>query len=435
RPPTALDAYFHTQRSVPQRAEASGSPFAAAPPRALKENPFDIISEIGLPSDDGLSDAGDEDAGGQVVVVGRGADLSGDESDADAEYGGMAAHMDDARSWSDYECELNENDPSLYKLATTAREPPSSAPAAHGLAAPMSSLQMMQIDDDDSAKPSSGARIDAQRTAAAAATPVPAASPSLSFSKPPESLSLRTHMSITSKTPLRGLDSLHDDGSLLALTSLGGQGQTDPICRVADALVYWEIVGCKASMELLKPSVTSQLGSGTKSSSSTRTPSSTGGVPEAQVKQAFASLFRLQAEAPQRYPFVYLSVRDHIIVFKAIPESKRRSGGGFKRVAVVSQSYLGLRKILHGAGVEFSLPLAPQVSSWSELPGVSVVDRSADRCHLQSAAVDRTWRSAMLLVGAAHVEGLFKHLQETSLEGAVLYATGPFLNATMRRCA
>ncbi|KAJ2709480.1 hypothetical protein H4R19_004229, partial [Coemansia spiralis] len=319
RPTTALDAYFNTQRSAPRHVVASGSPFAAAPLRVLTENPFDIISEIGLQSDSGWSDAGGEEegeAGGQVVVVGSGADYSGDEGDDDAAYGGMAVHMDDVQSWSDYECELNENDPSLYKIA--ARDQPRSAPAAPGHAAPTSSPRMMQIDDGDDSEPRIGA------SSTPAAVPAPATSPELSFAKPPESLSLRTHMSITSKAPLHGLDGLFDDSSLLALSSLGGQSRSDPICHIADALVYWEIIGRKASMELLRPSATSQPAS--------RIPGTAdvvpGGTPELQVKQAFASLFRLQAEAPQRYPFVYLGVRDHIIVFKAIPESKRKPDGG-----------------------------------------------------------------------------------------------------------
>ncbi|KAJ1720357.1 hypothetical protein LPJ61_006174, partial [Coemansia biformis] len=261
--------------------------------------------------------------------------------------------------------------------------------------------------------------------------------PALSFSKPPESLSLRTQVSITSKSPLRGLNALEDDGSLLSLTSLCNHGRRNPLCPIADALVFWELAGKKATTAILNqpnPSAQSKSNGGSAGLSDVPT-----GVPEAQVKQAFASLFRLQAEAPLRYPFVYLSVRDHIIVFKAIPvsASKKKAGGdvdgSFKRVAVVSESYLGLRKVLHNANVEFSLPLAPQINSWSEIPGISVADKGADKCHLQSTAVDRTWRSAILLIGANNVEGLVNHLQSISMEGAVLYATGPFLNATMRR--
>ncbi|KAJ2896340.1 hypothetical protein GGI21_005056, partial [Coemansia aciculifera] len=106
------------------------------------------------------------------------------------------------------------------------------------------------------------------------------------------------------------------------------------------------------------------------------------------------------------------------------------------RVAVVSQSYLGLRKLLRAEGIEFSLPLAPKMRTWSEIPGThdtsGAVD-SSDRWLLQTTSFDKSWRSALLIMDGPNVDGLFRHLRSLTLDTARLYAPSPFLNATMRR--
>ncbi|KAJ2160732.1 hypothetical protein GGF46_002033 [Coemansia sp. RSA 552] len=349
------------------------SPFAAAP-RVLKDNPFDIISDKAINVPPG---AVEEEQ--QVVVVGSGYDSE----EEDEGFHGVD---------SDYERELNENDPSLYKITWSPTAEPLSSPS-------------MKIDQGSQSPPvQKEPPVDTAVTKPKAAT----TSAALSFQKPPESLSLRTQVSITSGTRLKELEALQEDGSLLSLTTLC-QNNPGPLQRIANALVYWEIAGPKAAK--LPGLVDVQ------------------GVPEPQVKQAFMSLFQLQSASPQNYPFIYLRLRDFTVVFKTMPSKKE----GYRRVAVISQSHLGLRKILRNMGVDFSLPLAPQVHSWSEIPGV-MGEGQDSKYHLQAATFDKTWRSAVLVIGADNVQGLFTHLhQSTSLESALLCCSNAFLNGTMRR--
>ncbi|KAJ2817389.1 hypothetical protein IWW50_006188, partial [Coemansia erecta] len=358
--------------ALAQKIRSNASPFAASL-RVLKDNPFDIINdEIAngghiyssqASSTIAAAEDSDNDEGGHVVVVNT--------SYSDSEDDGTG---------SDYEQELNENDPSLYKIGPVVELP-----------------EMMQIDGDDDNVNRSMAASPKQVAEPAAPSPMPVNA--LTFSRPPESLSFRTHMSITSDRPLQPLEFLREESLFLSLTSLCGKG-AEPINRIADALIYWEIASSEKTTE-------------------------------AQFKQAFASAFRLQGDAPHNYPFIYLNLRDFSVVFKVL--ARRTDADKCKRVAVVSRSYLGLRKILHSEGVEFSLPLAPQVHSWSELPGTAT-GTASDPCHLQTTAVDKTWRSAMLVTGTSNINGLFSHLYSTSLQNASMYATNAFVNATMR-CA
>ncbi|KAJ2728221.1 hypothetical protein IW152_006035, partial [Coemansia sp. BCRC 34962] len=457
-----------------QHLATTSSPFAAAP-RVLRHNPFDIIeheiflSQGGSASGIGLGDDLEEDGDGQrqVVVVG----VDGDLSDSGPEDSATADHDATQDGWSDYEGELGENDPSLYKvLPYISSSQPQRAPElrksdakATRLASAGNSLKspsMMQVDDDNDGqdnelKPDSlsilssspclnGLRLDSAGSTTytsslqqspdldskytptgVAAEPQPPTlnNAQLEFSKPPESLSLRTHVSVTADRPLTELERLRDDDSFLALTSLGGLDQ-GPLTRIADALVHYEVIGSQASSL-----VTS---SGAKSKK-LATDTTIGGVPSIQVQQALTSLYRLQLVSPTKYPFIYLQVRDYCVVFKVVASS---ASGVFRRVAVVSQSFLGLRRLLHSEGVEFSLPLAPKVRTWSEIPGThdtsGAVD-SSDRWLLQTTSFDKSWRSALLIMDGPNVDGLFRHLRSLALDAACLYAPNPFLHATMRR--
>ncbi|KAJ2612357.1 hypothetical protein H4S08_002741 [Coemansia sp. RSA 1365] len=459
--PKKLDAYFQqgvkrtanssidmASAAIAKTAQSSTCPFAATP-HVLAENPFDIITnELDLQQTTNFMDNGDERD--DVVIVGDGYSDSDGDLDETKDYG---EYMDNELVDCDYERELDENDPSLYKLITSEKS------MSLAGAVPNSSPSMMQIDDDDDsgvlvptktnhttdlitekremANGQSSNVIEKSR----ASNSVP---PNVfSFSRPPESLSLRTQVSVTSEAPLEKIEALRDEGTFLSLTSLchssensaeSGSYNRNPLTFIADALVHWEAVG-KKFIDVPQPS---------NSKSSTNSPGTT---TEAQMKQAFASLFRLQKEAPRKYPFIYLNTRDYIALFKMIPASSKKkkqqsdnvsSGPNkaeYKRVAVISQSYLGLRRILHNEGVEFSLPLAPQVNSWSEIPDVTMKNDGPDTSHLRTTAVDKTWRSAMLIIGGANVNGLFSHLYSTQLESACLYSTGTFLNATMRRAS
>ncbi|KAJ2350893.1 D-arabinono-1,4-lactone oxidase [Coemansia sp. RSA 2673] len=443
----------------------SSSPFAAAP-RILRHNPFDIIKhEISLSQGDNDSviclDDDEEDGSGhrQLVVVGA----SGDLSDSEPEDSAAADHGAQQDGWSDYEGELDENDPSLYKVlpyisssqslsapdmrASDAKveRPVSLGKAVGGL---LKSPSMMQVDEEDgwgnapepdnlsilSSSPClDRLRLDSAGSAAHSGTLQPSTDlgvaaaeesrPStlenaqLAFSRPPESLSLRTHVSVTADRPLKELECLREDDSLLSLTSLSGRDQ-GPLTRIADALVHYEIIGCQASPL-------------TSSAKPTQPATDVGVAPSIQVQQALASLYHLQLESPAKYPFIYLQARDYCVVFKIVASSS-----GVRRVAVVSQSYLGLRKLLRGEGVEFSLPLAPKVRTWSEIPGThdtsGAVD-SSDRWLLQTTSFDKSWRSALLIMDGPNVNGLFRHLRSLALDTARLYAPNPFLNATMRR--
>ncbi|KAJ1844823.1 hypothetical protein LPJ70_002782, partial [Coemansia sp. RSA 2708] len=369
-----LDAYFAkstidaASHALAQQLPSSASPFAASL-RALADNPFDIISDaVGhIYSSQESTTAVDDEDDGQVVVV------NADYSDSEA----------DEANGSDYECELNENDPSLYKVDMVGAE----------------AVDMMQVDDDDGKPEKDVPQKEEAPTEAApkrAAPAVPANA--LTFSKPPESLSFRTHVSITSDTPLEALEPLRDESTFLSMTSLCS-ASTGPVHRIADSLLYWEILGAAQHTD-------------------------------AQIKQALASAFHLQTQAPAKYPFIYVNTRDFAVVFKVLA-SKRPTSEKCKRVAVVSRTYLGLRKILHNAGVEFSLPLAPQVHSWSELGGNT--QKSTDPCHLHTTSADKTWRSAMLVTGIDNVAGLLNHLQSVPLPEVSIYASGAFLNSTMRR--
>ncbi|KAJ2803056.1 hypothetical protein H4R20_003036 [Coemansia guatemalensis] len=462
--PKKLDAYFQrggkakasssidaASAAIAKTAQSGNCPFAAAP-HVLAENPFDIIAdELELQQTADTVDNGDE--GGDVVIVGDGYSDSDADFDDTKDCGG---YMDNEMLESDYERELDENDPSLYKLVT------SDASMSLTSAVPNSSPSMMQVDDDDDdsgvplspkanyptnavAKMKGMANGQSNNAIGKARANKSAPTNALSFTRPPESLSLRTQVSVTSEVPLDKLEALNDEGSFLSLTSLchsagnnadASSHTRDPLTYIADALVYWEAVG-KKFVDVPQPS------------NSKSTPvNSPGNTAEAQMRQAFSSLFRLQKEAPRKYPFIYLNTRDYVVLFKMIPASSKKkkqqqqqpddddSGPAkaeYKRVAVVSQSYLGLRRVLHNEGVEFSLPLAPQVNSWSEIPDVTRKDSGPDISHLQTTTVDKTWRSAMLIIGGANVNGLFSHLHSTQLESACLYSTSPFLNATMRR--
>ncbi|KAJ2863564.1 hypothetical protein GGH94_003509 [Coemansia aciculifera] len=436
----------------------SSSPFAAAP-RVLRHNPFDIIKhEISLSQGDNASviclDSVDDGSGQrQLVVVGA----SGDLSDSEPEDSAAADHGVQQDGWSDSERELDENDPSLYKvLPYISSSQALSAPNMHmsdangGRPIPpgkavgglLKSPSMMQVDDEDGwgnpSAPSSSPCLDRLRLDSAGSTadsgalqqsidlggaaaeesrPSTSNNAQLAFSKPPESLSLRTHVSVTADRPLKELECLCDDDSFLSLTSLSGRDQ-GPLTRIADALVHYEIIGSQASPL-------------TSSAKPTQPATDVGGAPSIQVQQALASLYHLQLESPTKYPFIYLQARDYCVVFKIVASSS-----GVRRVAVVSQSYLGLRKLLRGEGVEFSLPLAPKVRTWSEIPGThetsGAVD-SSDRWLLQTTSFDKSWRSALLIMDGPNVDGLFRHLRSLALDTARLYAPNPFLNSTMRR--
>ncbi|KAJ2235527.1 D-arabinono-1,4-lactone oxidase, partial [Coemansia sp. RSA 475] len=124
--PRGVNSYFAKSsvdpaaKALAQKIRSTASPFAASL-RVLKDNPFDIISDEvvnGLhiySSQESSTIAAAEDSDEGHVVVN--ANFSDSEDDDAAE--------------SDYERELNENDPSLYKLNFVVEQP-----------------EMMQIDEE-----------------------------------------------------------------------------------------------------------------------------------------------------------------------------------------------------------------------------------------------------------------------------------------------
>ncbi|KAJ2786686.1 hypothetical protein GGI15_001314 [Coemansia interrupta] len=152
-----------------------------------------------------------------------------------------------------------------------------------------------------------------------------------------------------------------------------------------------------------------------------------------QIQESLSSLFSLQRLAPSLYPFIYVCLRDFTVIFKMVPLADT---GEFKRVAVISQSYLGLRRALRNAEVEFSLPLAPKLRSWNEIQhlGDNKADQLEDRHHLQSTTVDKTWRSALLVMGAESVDRVLSYLMSLdTLDTAQVFSSKPFVNGTMRK--
>ncbi|KAJ2480912.1 hypothetical protein EV174_003604 [Coemansia sp. RSA 2320] len=297
---------------------------------------------------------------------------SGDLSDSEPEDSAPINCNALEEDWSDNDDDLDGNDPSMYKLS-------SSKPLSQSLGSP--AAHMLDDTMDKSA------------------------------------LVLGTAVA----GPLKGPSMMQVDGD----EGEGGSWSTD-------ALVYHEIIGTQASP--LSPSLPGKL--------NMQATTASGGAPSAQIQQALVSVCHLQIAAPSRYPFIYLSMRDYCVVFKVVATSNGsgRSGeaGAFRRVAVVSQSYLGLRNLLRAEGVEYSLPLAPKMRSWSEIPGTnntSDAQESSDKWLLQTSSFDKTWRSALLIMDGANVDGLLRHLQSLVLDTARLYAPSPFLNATMRQAS
>ncbi|KAJ2717609.1 hypothetical protein GGI07_005957, partial [Coemansia sp. Benny D115] len=297
-------------------------------------NPFDIISStFGLGKMD-LDEEGNSEAEERVVVVGQSAELSDSDNDAREEL----VFGRDYEEHSDGECEY---DPSMYRIAPGSlktqkqqqQQPsPLSSPALSQLQLQSQPHIESQVEDRFSERMDSSASLLEAATASslgqqkrpqfihhgsiASLTPnaqqpqtgdtsrgahvlakakakAKSASASslsaLSFTKPPETLSLRTHVSITSDTPLAALADLDSESSFLALTSLCPDGPTASVATgngstassntaslsgLADALLYWEATSPTCS--------------------------------EAEIRQSLQSLFHLQSHAPQRYPFVYL---------------------------------------------------------------------------------------------------------------------------------
>ncbi|KAJ2232524.1 hypothetical protein H4R99_006660 [Coemansia sp. RSA 1722] len=269
--------------------------------------------------------------------------------------------------------------------------------------------------------------------------------PELVFSRPPESLSMRTHVSVTMEIPLKSLEPLSDDVDFFAHTSLCPNNHfppRSPLSNIADALIYWEAIGAKpqdaaaaaATAASAKPPTTTT----TAAASSSVTPTY-GTASGAQIKQSLQSLYHLQKQAPLQYPFIYLVMRDFSVIFKMIPQpsidsDNEPAASGHRRVAVLSQSYLGLRRILRTENVDFSMPLAPKLRSWNELQNDDNKQKMhVDKYHLQSTGVDKTWRSAVLIMDEENANGLFKHLQTVSLDNAQLFSTSAFVNGTMRK--
>ncbi|KAI8325765.1 hypothetical protein GQ54DRAFT_325363 [Martensiomyces pterosporus] len=437
------------------RSGSLNGPFAAVP-RETKQNPFDIISDLVAGSMDASSlDGTDQsvvyqESGEQLVIVGA----SGHISDSDDEVQGKVdAFGDDGTDrWSEHqhEYDLGENDPSLYKITPTTD---TGGNISHSNE---NALGMLEIaDDNECTEPTTNAastlvarQVFPVEYSKSSNTPAEAASVGdntgisggSSFSKPLESLSLRSHVSITSAVPLKQLERLKDDGSFLSFTSLCGR-RSSPLNCLADALLHYEIAG-SGSDTAARPNTQprdSRSGNGaahfSHSVSPTAAISHSAGASIGQMQQAFMSLFRLQMEAPALYPFIYLVARDYTVVFKIIHSAEPKEEGGSsgsRRVAIISQSSLGLRKTLRAEGVDFSVPLAPKTRNWSEIPGAIEADEQ-EKWHLQSTAFDKTWQSALLVVDTVNINGPFSHLYSTPLDAARIYSTGPFLNATMRR--
>ncbi|KAJ1953240.1 hypothetical protein EC988_003103 [Linderina pennispora] len=385
-------ASLNLASSILAAAPETKAPFATAPPK-LKQNPFDIINELEA-EENGLIVACES---GDIVVVGASGDLSDSEDDgdegADPALGPVALSSDE---------EMFENDPSLYKVS--ARSLPLHSSTL---------LRQTPMGDDASSKSRGMSSTIRQGPHPAVRSDLALSHPEkYSSDKPLQTLSLRTHVSASSSQPLKELERLKDDGSLLSMTSLCSPGSA-PLNLLADALVYWEIIGA-----------TDPRQQGTLEQRPSASIASAG-----QIQQAFVSLFRLQLEAPAKYPFIYLQTRDYTVVFRMniLPDTS----GTYRRDAIVSQSSLGLRKTLHAEGVEFSVPLAPKTQDWSEIPGAISTD--TDTHFLRTTLFDKTWKSALLITNPASVNGLFSHLYSLPLGAAKIFASGPFLNATMRR--
>ncbi|KAJ1811841.1 hypothetical protein LPJ75_003949, partial [Coemansia sp. RSA 2598] len=407
--------------------------FAAAP-RKLCENPFDIIKKE-------IDAEVEEDAETQVVVVGA----SGHLEDSDYEdlgvddYCVVGRDLDEA---SDGECEY---DPSMYKisikdmsLGSQERASDPLSPLSQSTVVAAEPLPAESGEKGISQEKPTGALPEKPTGTLTKPRPAEKSKPAvLSFARPPESLSMRTHVSVTTEMPLDSLDKLKDDGSFFCLTSLcPGSDRSAPISRIADSLTYWEIVGAKPQDDT---SATSKTTAATSASTSL----ANGTATNAQIQQSLQSLFYLQREAPSLYPYIYLIMRDFTVIFKTIsmPPTTDDAAGAtvekYRRVAVISQSYLGLRRILRNESVEFSMPLAPKLRSWNELqtPDDKQQAMGIDKYHLQSTGVDKTWRSAILIMDEANVEGLFRHLRSVSLDSALLFSTGAFVNGTMRKAS
>ncbi|KAJ2512367.1 hypothetical protein GGI11_004759 [Coemansia sp. RSA 2049] len=493
---------------------ASGSPFAATP-RDLKSNPFDIIEpeerldkQQQWDSKTHFAQAGDSGVGSD----------SDSDSDSDKElpdYAWEAGNEYCAAGSDDDELGLNENDPSLYRLSLSTPTPKSTPSAPHaGLAAAVngaaSHSPLLRLGNRfGRSATSSGATEDismqidsttadakVNRTYSASSIPPPKQAvndrqpqqsgilqessnkkqaDTLAFSKPPESLSLRTHITITAEQPLEGLECLRDEAAFLAQTSLCSQQPLNtaglpqsPLGRLADSLLYWE-----ATSPELTSVASSSDASTTKSKQQQQQPSSSAAIGLMMMHQALASIFTLQRNAPASYPFVYMCAREFTVVFQMVarkvmsrhsdnsrrssstaepdtlaldPHSERKKKQEYTHVAVVSQSHMGLRQALHGKGIGFTLPLAPKNSrnnqNWSELIDRDSLDaaqkngENSDQFYLRTAAFDKTWRSAILVMGDADVSALFEYLRSgaTTLHDLRVYSPAPFLNATMR-CA
>ncbi|KAJ1933704.1 hypothetical protein GGF37_006634 [Kickxella alabastrina] len=248
----------------------------------------------------------------------------------------------------------------------------------------------------------------------------PLAAPNaLVFAVPPESLSLRTQISITSAHPLTTLIPLQHPHQHYSDNS-------SPASAIAQSLYYWEY---------LLPTTTAPHSSAAATAAAAGRKEKTTG----ELHEALHSLICLQRQFPAQYPFVYVCVRDYTVIFKMVPQPpsapddpnrKEGDNAGYRSVCVVSQSVLGLRRALDQAQVAFTLPLAPKLRTWDELSSQG----QADTGHLRDITVDRTWRSALLITDKSSVQGLFQYLLGTEMKDASVYAPGAFINGTMRRC-
>ncbi|KAJ2550247.1 hypothetical protein EV175_004145, partial [Coemansia sp. RSA 1933] len=471
---TNLDAYFtksgglvkaHTAPLASSLGAMSigGSPFAATP-RDLKSNPFDIIEDAMNPSQDRLLVKEEE-----TVVIGDAQFSDSDSDTALPDYAWEAGDEYRGLDSDDDELGLNENDPSLYRLSSSAsamiradsgRSSQTDTPNKGTSDVGSEDTVAMQVDTEDNAKvnrdsPTSPALKETAKK------PLPDAlgiqkrqAPFLVFSKPPESLSLRTQLSVTAERPLLGLDQLKDEATLLAHTSLckrpllGADPPRRSLDLLADSLLYWEATSPELT-PIASPPKTKQP------------PTSSTATAMQLMHQALSSLFILQKEAPEIHPYVYLCAREFTVVFQMVAqkEMSRHSSSNSKlsaeeqeaesqgakkrryiRVAVVSQSHMGLRRALNAKGIKFTLPLAPKVKhSWGELVDYTDPDAQTgdiDQHRLHDSSFDKTWRSAVLVMGDTDVATLFDHFKNgaTALHDVHLYSPAPFLNATMR-CA
>ncbi|KAJ2379339.1 hypothetical protein GGI05_006611, partial [Coemansia sp. RSA 2603] len=367
---TAL--FAPSNKSTASSKKASQNMFAALP-RTLPSNPFDIIrKEI------------DNDVVDNAIVVGASGNLSDEDYDMESTQV-ESVFGRDIEEESDGECEY---DPSMYTLSQRRRlfeAETQDQPVIQSAPLPNRNTSNEQKQDkiaDTQTKPTVVAETAGSQPKEVLRT----------FERPPESLSMRTHVSITSEIALDELSELGDASSFLALTQLchhKGISSETSLGRIADALTYWEVLGSKLpSDKPIKPA---------------------GNATVAQIQESLSSLFSLQRLAPSSYPFIYACLRDFTVIFKMMPLGDTNE---YKRVAVISQSYLGLRRALRNAEVEFSLPLAPKLRSWNEIQhtGDNKADQLEDRHHLQSTTVDKTWRSALLVMGAESVDRVLSYL-------------------------